>query len=306
MLDRLATVESPRLWEVPIEEARAQGMLFASMGAGEPVDVAAVEDRVVPGPHGDIPVRVYTPSRDDATSPLPAVTYLHGGGWVFMGIETHDTICRRLTAASGCVVVSVDYRLAPEHPFPIPLDDCYAAVSWVAQHPHELGTEPGLVAVMGDSAGGNLAAGVTLAARERGGPRLAAQVLVYPALDPARDTPSYVENGSGYFLDDPGMEWFWNQYLQHDDHAKDPFGAPSRADELSGLPPATVITAEFDPLRDEGEAYAARLAEAGVTARSHRFPGMLHGFLGMPAMFAEADDAMSIATRALREAFGTG
>jgi acetyl esterase len=143
----------------------------------------------VPGPHGDIRVRVYTPSRDDATSPLPAVTYLHGGGWVFMGIETHDTICRRLTAASGCVVVSVDYRLAPEHPFPIPLDDCYAAVSWVAQHPHELGTEPGLVAVMGDSAGGNLAAGVTLAARERGGPRLAAQVLVYPALDPARDTP---------------------------------------------------------------------------------------------------------------------
>jgi acetyl esterase len=306
MLDQLAAADSPRLWDMPIDEVRAGEMLFASIGAGDPVDIAAVEDRVVPGPHGDIPVRVYTPSNNDDASPPAAVVYLHGGGWVFMSIETHDTICRRLAAASGSVVVSVQYRLAPEHPFPVPLDDCYAATTWVADHAAELGTEPGLLAVMGDSAGGNLAAAVTLAARERAGPRIAAQVLMYPALDPARDTASYTENGTGYLLDEPSMQWFWQQYLQSDDHEKDPLAAPGRADDLRGLPTATVITAEFDPLRDEGENYAARLAEAGVAARSHRVPGMLHGFLGMPAMFPEADDAMSIATRALREAFGTG
>jgi acetyl esterase len=303
MVDGFANVDAPRLWDIPIEEARAQGMLFASIGCGTPVEVGATEDRVVPGPHGEIPVRVYTPKPQDAASPLPAVVYLHGGGWVFMGIETHDTICRRLTAASGCVVVSVDYRLAPEHPFPVPVDDCYAALCWVANNTAELGTEPGLVAVMGDSAGGNLAAAVTLVARERGEPRLAAQVLVYPALDPARDTGSYVENGTGYILDEPGMEWFWRQYLQHDAHAEDPFAAPARARDLEGLPPTTVVTAEFDPLRDEGEIYASRLAEAGCDAYHHRMPGMLHGFLGMPEMFPEADDAMAIAARALRDAF---
>lgn len=306
MVDQLATVEAPRLWDVPLEDARAQGTLFAAIGAGEPVQVGAVVDRVVPGPHGDIPVRVYTPSPQQAASPLPTVVYLHGGGWVFMGIETHDTICRRLTAASGCVVVSVDYRLAPEHPFPVPLDDCYAAVTWAAQHAAELGARPGLLAVMGDSAGGNLAAAVALVARDRGTPTLAAQVLVYPALDPTRGTGSYRENGTGYILDDPGMEWFWRQYLCDDANAKNPLAAPACADDLSRLPASTVITAEFDPLRDEGEAYASRLAAAGVPTTSRRMAGMLHGFLGMPEMFGEADEAIAIAARALREAFGTG
>ncbi len=305
MLDALAGAEAPRLWEVPIEEAREQGAAFAAVGAGDPVPVDMVDDRLVPGPHGDIPVRVYTPLPADALSPRGAVVYLHGGGWVFMGIETHDTICRRLTAASGCVVVSVDYRLAPEHPFPVPLDDSYAAACWVAQHAADLGTQPDLLAVMGDSAGGNLAAAVALRARDHGAPELAAQVLVYPALDPARDTPSYVENGSGYLLDDPGMEWFWRQYLQSDEHAQNPHAAPARASDLRGLPPATVITAEFDPLRDEGEAYAARLTAAGVPTTSRRMAGMLHGFLGMPEMFGEADEAIEIAARALREAIGT-
>ena len=305
MLDQLATVEAPRLWDLPIEQVRAGQMVFASIGAGDPVEVGAVEDRTVTGPHGDIPVRVYTPSADQIGSTIPAVVYLHGGGWVFMSIESHDGICRRLAAESGAVVVSVEYRLAPEHPFPIPLDDCDAAISWVAAHAVEIGAEPGMLAVMGDSAGGNLAAAATLVARDRKRPHLAAQVLVYPALDPARDTPSYRENGAGYLLDDPGMEWFWQQYLQDDEHEKNPLAAPARADDLRGLPPATVITAEFDPLRDEGEAYATRLSESGVVARTHRVPGMLHGFLGMPAMFDEANDAMGIAARALREAFDT-
>lgn len=300
LIDQLESGGGPALWEMSPDDARA---LSAVMGAmDDPPEVAAVEDRVIAGPAGDVPVRIYTP---DAPAPRPVVAFFHGGGFVICSVETHDGLARRLANALGAVLVSVEYRLAPEHPFPIPLDDCDAAISWVAAHAVEIGAEPGMLAVMGDSAGGNLAAAATLVARDRKRPHLAAQVLVYPALDPARDTPSYRENGAGYLLDDPGMEWFWQQYLQDDEHEKNPLAAPARADDLRGLPPATVITAEFDPLRDEGEAYATRLSESGVAARTHRVPGMLHGFLGMPAMFDEANDAMGIAARALREAFDT-
>jgi acetyl esterase len=306
MLDSLATVEQPKLWEQPIDQVRAGEMLFASIGAGDPVACASVSDRKVPGPHGDIPVRVYVPQvSGDGGRALPLVVYVHGGGWVFMSIETHDTTCRRLALQSGAIVVSVEYRLAPEHPFPIPLDDAFAATEWVVAHASELGGDASRVAVMGDSAGGNLSAAIALLARERGGPKLAAQVLVYPALDPAGDTPSYRENASGYLLDEPGMRWFWSQYLQDGDHEKNPLAAPLRAEDLAGLPPATIITAEFDPLRDEGEAYAARLREAGVPATATRYDGMIHGFLGMPAMFDDADAAMATAATALREAFAT-
>jgi len=305
MVDQMASVDAPKVWEVEITDLRAGEMTFASIGAGEPVDVEAVADQAIPGPHGDIPVRVYAPEPDGVGDPLPVVVYLHGGGWVSMSIRTHDLICRRLARAAGALVVSVEYRLAPEHPYPVPLDDAYAAVAWVAEHAAGLGGDPDRVAVMGDSAGGNLAAAVALRARESGGPALRAQVLVYPALDPSCASASHRENGEGYVLDEPSLRWFWAQYLGRDGNEKDALAAPACADDLHGLPPATIVTAEFDPLRDEGEEYGARLRDAGVPVTVRRFDGMIHGFLGMPAMFDEADAAMDVAASALRDAFST-
>lgn len=308
MLDQMALLDAPKIWEVPITDVRNGEMVFASIGAGEPVEMNAVADQAIPGPHGDVPVRVYAPVPVGVADPLPIVVYLHGGGWVSMSIETHDLICRRLARASRALVVSVAYRLAPENAYPIPLDDAYAAVEWVAQHASDLGGDGTRVAVMGDSAGGNLAAAVALRSRETGGPSLRAQVLVYPALDASCATESYRENGAGYLLDEPGMRWFWRQYLgpDADANAKDALAAPACADDLHGLPPATIVTAEFDPLRDEGEAYGARLRDAAVPVTVRRFDGMIHGFLGMPAMFDEADAAIDVAADALRQAFATG
>lgn len=305
MLDQVATLDAPRVWEIPIADIRAGEMTFASIGAGAPVEMDAVADQAIPGPHGDIPVRVYAPVPVGVGDPLPVVVYLHGGGWVSMSIATHDLICRRLARAARALVVSVEYRLAPEHAYPIPLDDAYTAATWVAKHAADLGGDGERVAVMGDSAGGNLAAAVALRARESGGPSLRAQVLVYPALDPSCATASHRENGEGYVLDERSLQWFWAQYLGTSGNEKDALAAPACADDLHGLPPATIVTAEFDPLRDEGEAYGARLREAGVGVTVRRFDGMIHGFLGMPAMFDEADAAIDVAATALHEAFDT-
>src|SRR5690348_7701857 len=236
MLDQMALLDAPKIWELPITDVRNGEMVFASIGAGEPVEMDAVADQAIPGPHGDVPVRVYAPAPVGVADPLPIVVYLHGGGWVSMSIETHDLICRRLARASRALVVSVAYRLAPEHPYPIPLDDAYAAVAWIAEHASDLGGDGTRVAVMGDSAGGNLAAAVALRARENGGPSLRAQVLVYPALDPSCTTDSYRENGEGYLLDEPGMRWFWQQYLgsDGDGNEEDELAAPACAADLRG------------------------------------------------------------------------
>jgi len=209
-----------------------------------------------------------------------------------MGIETHDRICRRLANATGALVVSVDYRLAPEHRFPAALEDCEAATAWLADHADQLGGDATRLVVAGDSAGGNLAACVALRARAVG-PPLAAQVLVYPVCDAARDTASYRENGDGYLLTADDMAWFWECYLGPDGDPADAFASPLRAANLGGLPPALVITAEFDPLRDEGEAYARRLDGFDVPVELHRFEGMVHGFVGMDALVPEADAAMA-------------
>ncbi len=288
MIDQLEAGGGPALWEMPVDEARA---LSAVMGAmDEPPEVASVEDRVIPGPAGDIPVRIYTP---DAPAPKPVIAFFHGGGFVICSVDTHDGLARRLANATGAVVVSVEYRLAPEARCPAAADDCYAATQWVYEHGAELGGDTSRLTVAGDSAGGNLAAVVAQMARERSAPPIASQVLIYPVIDAACDSLSYTENGEGYFLEAHGMRWFWEHYLGPDGDGTHPLASPIRANDFSGLPPAVVITAEYDPLRDEGEAYAAALEAAGVPVVLRRYDGMIHGFVSMPMLFPEANDAVA-------------
>jgi acetyl esterase len=245
-------------------------------------EVAAVKDRTIPSVDGLIPARVYLP----VGAPSAVVTYLHGGGFVVGDLDASDPHCRAICARSQAVVVSVDYRLAPEHPFPAPVHDAYAALRWSADVFALPDALPLVVA--GDSAGGNLAATAALLARDVGYPRLAAQLLVYPMLDPTMSLPSIVDNGEGYLLDAPTLAWFWRHYLG-DPPARTVLAAPLTA-QLSGLAPALVVTAELDPLRDEGERYGELLAAAGVATRIQRYDGLVHGFFGWSA-FVEAADA---------------
>jgi acetyl esterase len=275
------------------------GMEQATLASGEPPAVARVEQRDIPGPAGAIPLRIYWP---EGTGTRPVLVYFHGGGFVLCNLDTHDGTCRSLANEAGCVVVSVDYRLAPEHPFPAAPEDCYAALAWVAAHAEEIGVDPTRIAVGGDSAGGNLGAVVSQMARDRDGPRLRFQLLVYPVTNCDFGTDSYRENAEGYFLTTNMMKWFWGHYLPDPSYAADPYASPLRAEDLSGLPPGLCITAGFDPLRDEGEAYAARLREAGVEVRTSRYDGMFHGFFAMDAMLDQAKRAVAEAGSALRTA----
>lgn len=299
-LDQIAAIGGPSLTAVPVAEAR-QMMEMLSQMRGAEVPVASALDRAIPGPAGDIPVRVYTPT---GGGPFPLLVWFHGGGWVLGSLATHDGICRSLAAGAGCVVVSVDYRLAPEHRYPAAAEDCYAATQWCAAHAAELGADANRLTIGGDSAGGNLTAVVAQMARDRGGPRLVFQLLVYPVTDVGCDTPSYRDNAEGYLLTAADMAWFWGHYLgDAAQRGGEPYASPLRAKSLTGLPPALVITAEFDPLRDEGEAYGAALEEAGVPARVSRYDGMIHGFFGMGAMIDKANAAVQEACGHLRLAF---
>jgi acetyl esterase len=216
-------------------------------------------------------------------------------------LESHDTVCHRLAAGVPAVVVSVDYRLAPEHRFPAAVDDCDAATIWVSEHAADLGADTARVAVAGDSAGGNLAAVVSRRSRDRGGPPIVFQLLIYPGTDMTRSLPSHVENGSGYLLDSDTMTWFLGNYLDGADE-RHPDASPLFVEDLSGLPPALVVTAEFDPLRDEGEAYAERLADAGVEVTLSRYDGMIHGFYGLDSVFSSARQATEETITALQKA----
>jgi acetyl esterase len=279
--------------------------LMEMMKVEAPLDpVGSTEDRTIPGPAGEIPIRIYRP--ENATGPVPVVVFYHGGGWVIGNIESHDGGCRTLCHNSGCMVISVDYRLAPEAKFPAAADDCYAAVKWVAENAAALGVDPSRIAVGGDSAGGNLAAVVALMARDKGGPAIAFQMLIYPVTDHCYGTVSYRENANGYLLTEYSMRWFWGHYLNSDTDGLDPYASPLRAESLEGLPPALVQTAEFDPLRDEGEAYAARLKEAGVPVQFTRYNGLIHGYFGMSATLDAAKVAHQEAASALKSAFGLG
>ncbi|GGE51637.1 acetylhydrolase [Agaricicola taiwanensis] len=240
--------------------------------------VARVEDRRLPSPDGEVAVRIYWP--DEA--PRGCLVFLHGGGFVMGGLDTHDHVCRDLCAGAQSVVVAVDYRLAPEHPFPCALNDCEAALRWVVANAREIGTDPRKIVVGGDSAGGNLATVLTMRARDRREPKLAGQILIYPVTDaPLPFKPSYIANGSGYSLTSEDMIRFWRDYVGDSSDETDPEMCPLRAQYLGGLPDALVITAEFDPLRDEGEAYANRLMSAGIPTTLTRYDGAIHGFVRM-------------------------
>jgi acetyl esterase len=282
VIDQLTAAEALPLVRATAQDTRRhyRSLAMARRGAGyRPEPVRDVADRRIDGPAGPVPVRLYTPLQDRGR----VITYLHGGGWVVGDLDTHDPVCRRVANAVGATVVSVDYRLAPEHPHPAPLDDAMAALAWTADlHPGK----PHVVA--GDSAGASLAAGAALRARDENGPVLAAQLLVYPATDPRMDTPSVRENGEGYFLTRTDMAWFYDQYTAPGQRTE-PVIDLLQAD-LVGLPPAVVATAEFDPLRDEGDAYADRLRSAGVTVRHVPGPGLIHGYFAFLGVVAAADE----------------
>jgi acetyl esterase len=300
MLDAMSSGEQVDLFSLPHTLVREN---FGQMpgGAAPGPEVHRVENRSIPGPDGTIPIRIYTPAGSDLK---PAVVFYHGGGFVLCGLDTHDSTCRELAAGADCVVVSVDYRLAPEAKFPAAPEDCYAATQWTAEHATELGVDALRIAVAGDSAGGNLAAVVTFMARERGGPALCHQLLIYPVTDFAFETNSYRDNAEGYFLTTQMMRWFWDHYLESESDGENAFASPLRAKDLSRLPPATVLTAEFDPLRDEGCAYADRLKAAGVPTQYTNYPGVFHGFFGMTEQLPRARTAVSAACARLRAAFG--
>jgi acetyl esterase len=269
-------------------EARA-AMLAQTATMGRPQPVASVEDRHIAGAQCDLPVRVYTPL---GGGPFATLVYFHGGGWVIGSIETHDGLCRALADAAGAIIVSVDYRLAPEHPFPAATEDAYAATCWVADNYARLGARDGRVAVGGDSAGGNLATVVCLLARDRGGPDIAWQLLLYPITDYKLDTASYRDYADGHLLTRDAMAWFWRHYLSGGADREHPYVSPLRAPSLAKLPPALVITAECDPLRDEGEAYARRLAESGVPVTATCYPGMVHGFVRRSRLLDQGCEAL--------------
>ena len=299
LLEQLAAAGAPPLHELSVEQARQVIVeLFATQDAPEPV--GTVEDRMIPGAGGEMPVRIYTPQGQD---PFPVLVYFHGGGWVIGNREAYDPTCRALTNAAGCLVVSVEYRLAPEHKFPAAPEDCYAAVQWVAAHAAAMRGDAARLAIGGDSAGGNLTAVVAQMARDRGGAPLVYQLLVYPVTNYGYDTVSYQENADGYLLTKDAMVWFWNHYLRSAADGNNPQASPLRAQNLRDLPPALVITAEFDPLRDEGEAYARRLQEAGVPVTLKRYDGMIHGFFSLGKVFPQGQQAIQEAADGLRAAF---
>ena len=275
-LEQLATTAVPELHELEPDEARA--VMRQLLGAEPSVELERVADRTIPGPCGELPIRIYDPA---TRAQAPAIAYFHGGGWVVGDLDTHDASCRKLAAETGAVVLSVDYRLAPEHPFPAALEDCYAALDWLAANAESIGADPDRLVVAGDSAGGNLAAATALLARGREGPEIAYQLLVYPVTGDPTTTSSYEANAEGYLLTTRDMEWFADQYLPREVDRYSILASPRLAADLSGLPPATVVTAGFDPLRDDGAAYADRLQDAGVTVRYRNYPEMIHGFAGM-------------------------
>jgi acetyl esterase len=297
VMEQVAALGFPPAHTVSPQEARANNR--ARPRARGP-EVGRVEDRIIPGPESTLPVRIYTPQ---GSGPFPVLVWFHGGGWVVGDLDTADATCRNLTVGANCLVVSVDYRLAPETKFPGPAEDCYAATRWVEQNAASISADPGRIAVGGDSAGGNLAAAVSLMARDRGVSLPIFQLLVYPVADRNFDTESYVDNAEGYQLTRDGMVWYWDHYLKDDTDASNPYAAPLQASDLSGLPPALVITAEYDPLRDEGEAYARRLEAAGVSIVCTRYDGMIHGFFGMAAAIDKGKQAIDQASSALQNAF---
>ena len=283
------------------EQARAKLRALIEANLISPPAIYRVEDRHIAGADGQIAARVYTP---EGSPPMGVLVYFHGGGWVLGDLESHDHVCRALANGAGCVVVSIDYRLAPEHVFPAGAEDCYAATKWVSENAAALGADASRMAVGGDSAGGNLAAVVSMMARDRGGPAINFQLLIYPVTDCALDTPSQKEFAAdGYALSRADMEWFWKNYLDPGVEKNNPYACPLRAKNLKGLPPALVLTASHDPLRDEGERFAERLITAGVKVTCTRYEGVTHAFVSFADTLDKGKEGLRQAADALRVAF---
>ncbi len=269
----------PPVYEMSGPEARA-AIRSRFVPVAEPESMADVTDTAVDGPGGQVPVRVYRP---DAIDPLPIMVYAHGGGFVFCDLDSHDALCRDIANLIPAVVVSVDYRLAPENRWPAGAEDVYAAARWAFEHASRLGSDPECVVVGGDSAGGNLAAVAALMARDRGGPAIAGQLLLYPVLAADFDTESYRRFGAGYYNPTPALQWYWDCYVPSPEDRAHPYATPLRAD-LVGLPPAVLVVAGHDPLRDEGLAFGAALQTAGVPTVQLHYEGGVHGFMSMPML----------------------
>lgn len=286
--DLLVGMELPPRRAQTVEASR--DALDAVLIEDEPrTPIEQVKEFEIPVEEGGIAVRAYIP---EPSEEMPVLVYYHGGGWVRGNVDTHDDLCRRMANAIGATVLSVDYRRAPEHPFPGPLLDAYAAIEWVDEYAELIGGDPTRIGVGGDSAGGNLAAAVSLMARDFDGPNLAVQLLLYPITNFAFDTASYRENAEGYMLTLDGMRWYWEHYLTSSLDGYHPYASPLQANSLEGLPEAVVVTAGYDPLRDEGAAYARRLAEDGTQVEHFHYPALHHAFLSFPDLSA-TDDAMT-------------
>jgi acetyl esterase len=304
LLEQLKAQGLPSFEQMTVPQAREAALGFKAL-QGDPEPVARVQDVLLPSTRGEpaLGVRVYTPAGE---GPRPLLVYFHGGGWTIGNVELGDAPCRALANAAGAVVVSVEYRLGPEHKFPAPLEDCYTATAWAAwaaEHaPEEVGGDPERLVVLGDSAGGNLAAVVALMARDRGGPRIAQQVLIYPVTDHRFDTPSYRDNAEGYLLTREAMRWFWGHYLADEADGRNPYASPLRAADLAGLPPALIVTCEYDPLRDEGEAYGERLRAAGVPVTVRRYDEMIHGCFWMAGVVDRGRQLVAEIAAAVRAA----
>jgi acetyl esterase len=298
LLDKGAGV--PATHALPVDAARA--LYEARIAAMAPAaEIALVREEIIDGPGGKLRIRLYTPK---GTGPFPLLVFFHGSGFVLCSLDTHDGMCRNLCAGAECVVASVDYRLAPEHKFPAGAEDCLVATRWAAAHAAVLGADPARIAVAGDSAGANMAAVAALRVRDEGGPELCGQLLLYPVTDyHTPGTPSYAENAEGYGLTRDTMKWFWAHYLNDASEGGHPHASPLRAPDLSGLPPALVVTAQYDPLRDEGEFYAEKLRAAGVPTTLTRYDGVNHGFMFWVGVVDKAGAAMSEACLWLRGAF---
>lgn len=300
-LKQMAAAGGPAFHQMSVADCRAA---FAGLMAMMPPGAAAlasVNTRQIPGGAGAIDVRIYTPP---GAGPFPLLCFFHGGGWVIGDLETHDAVCRELASGAACIVVAVAYRLAPEHRFPAAPEDCVAAVKWLAANAASLNADPARLAVGGDSAGGNLAAVVAQRLRDTRGPALCAQLLIYPVTRLAGEPmPSMIENAQGYLLEAKDMEWFVGHYLPSPNDGARVDASPALAENLAGLPPALVITAEFDPLRDEGEAYARALSAAGVPTVLSRYDGAIHAFYSLYAVMEPGRQALDESIRWLRERF---
>ena len=291
-LEAGAAAGLPQVWEVPVDVIRKNTQSRPAL-AGPVEPVHEIVNRYIPGPTADLPIRIYRPT---SASNAPAIVYFHGGGWVLNFLDIYDASLARLANQSGATIISVNYQKAPEHPFPIPFDDCYATLLWVIANAAELNIDPTKIGVAGDSAGANLASGVALKARDKK-IALAFQLLIYPCNDRNFDTESYIKNATGYGLSTQAMQWFWDQYLQGSQHDSNPYAIPMCASSFSGVAPAIIITAQYDPLISDGEKYAALLERDDVSVIYTEYAGMIHGFftnMAVTPIAREAIDAVAV------------